>query len=264
MLRVLVTLPLLLLLPSRAGADPVAVRHPEGLVYGVLVLSSTAGEALAHGELIQTTRGQQVESRLIFRFTDGSLHDERVVFTQQKVFSLVRYHLIQRGPAFPSQVEVTFDPGSGQYRARLREKPDQKEEVVEGRLDMPPDLYNGMASVLLKNLRAGETATGHIVAFTPKPRLVKMEVRAEGEDGFLVGPITRKAIRYLVKLELGGMLGVVATIIGKDPPDLRYWIVAEPPAPAFVKFEGPFYLNGPVWRIELTGPRWPASSPRAK
>lgn len=72
-----------------------------------------------------------------------------------------------------------------------------------------------------------------------------------------------KALRYLVKLELGGMLGVVATIVGKDPPDLRYWITADP-VPAFIKFEGPFYLNGPVWRIELTGPRWPASTPRAK
>ena len=27
-------------------------------------------------------------------------------------------------------------------------------------------------------------------------------------------------------------------------------------APAFVKFEGPMFLNGPPWRIELTGPRW--------
>lgn len=263
MLRVLATFAFLLLLPGRAEADPVAVRHPEGDVYGVLALSSTAGEVLAHGELIQALRGRQVESQLVFRFKDGSLHDERVVFGQQKVFSLIRYHLIQRGPAFPSRIEVSFDRGSGQYRARFREKPDREEEILEGRLEMPADLYNGLTSVLLKNLRVGETATGHIVAFTPKPRLVKMEIGAEGKDGFLVGSITRTAIRYLVKLELGGMLGVVATIVGKDPPDLRYWVVAEP-VPAFVKFEGPFYLNGPVWRIELTGPRWPGSSPRPK
>jgi hypothetical protein len=27
--------------------------------------------------------------------------------------------------------------------------------------------------------------------------------------------------------------------------------------PAFVRVEGPFYMKGPVWRIELTSPRWP-------
>jgi hypothetical protein len=24
-----------------------------------------------------------------------------------------------------------------------------------------------------------------------------------------------------------------------------------------VKFEGPFFIDGPVWRIELSSPRWP-------
>jgi hypothetical protein len=28
-------------------------------------------------------------------------------------------------------------------------------------------------------------------------------------------------------------------------------------APAFVKSEQPFYLGGPVWRIELVSPVWP-------
>jgi hypothetical protein len=44
--------------------------------------------------------------------------------------------------------------------------------------------------------------------------------------------------------------------MGKDPPDLRYWIT-NGPAPAFVKQEGPMYLKGPIWRVELTAPRWP-------
>ena len=27
--------------------------------------------------------------------------------------------------------------------------------------------------------------------------------------------------------------------------------------PAFVRFEGPLFTTGPVWRIELTSPHWP-------
>jgi hypothetical protein len=57
-------------------------------------------------------------------------------------------------------------------------------------------------------------------------------------------------------MELRGLTGAVASIMGKDPPDMRYWITTGP-APGFVKLEGPMYLNGPRWRIELAAPRWP-------
>jgi hypothetical protein len=263
-LRSLIVLVVLLITTFEVEAGPIAVRHPEGAVYGVLALRAGSGDVLAHGELIQSVRGQQVDSQLVFRFTDGSLFDERVAFTQQKLFSLTSYRLTQRGPAFPGSSEVTFVRGSGQYHAKIREKADAKEEVLEGRLDMPADVYNGMSSVLLKNLGVEETATGRLLAFTPKPRLLAMKLRAESTDDFVVGPASRKATRWLVNLEVGGMLGVLASIAGKDPPDLRYWIAAAPLPPAFVKFEGPFYLNGPIWRIELSDPRWPGAGKRGQ
>jgi len=51
------------------------------------------------------------------------------------------------------------------------------------------------------------------------------------------------------------MLGVLASVVGKEPPDLYYWIAAGA-VPTFLKFEGPFFVNGPVWRVEPGGPRW--------
>jgi hypothetical protein len=263
-LRSLIALVVLLITTSGVQAGPITVRRPEGDVYGILALKASGGEVLAQGELIQSARGQQVDSQLVFRFNDGSLFDERVVFTQQKLFSLTSYRLTQRGPAFPGSSEVTFVRGSGEYHAKIREKADAKEEVLEGRLDLPADVYNGMASVLLKNLGAEQAATGRLLAFTPKPRLLAMKLRSEGTDEFTVGSVSRKATRWLVDLEIGGFLGVLASIAGKNPPDLRYWIAAAPLPPAFVKFEGPFYLNGPVWHIELSGPRGPEGSRRGQ
>jgi hypothetical protein len=35
-------------------------------------------------------------SQLLFRFKDGSLHDEKVAFSQQRVFTLISYRLVQR------------------------------------------------------------------------------------------------------------------------------------------------------------------------
>lgn len=95
-----------------------------------------------------------------------------------------------------------------------------------------------------------------MVAFTPKPRMVKMTMRPEGEDPMLVGEQRRTATRHLIDLEIGGIAGIFATVIGKEPPDLRYWLTTGE-VPTFVKFEGPFFLNGPVWRIEISAPRWP-------
>lgn len=239
-----------------AWSEPVKVRASEAPVYGVVTLKSPSGAVLAHGEVLQTLRRGLVESRLTFRFKDGSLFDETVLFSQQTVFNLISYRLTQRGPSFPASVDVSFERASGRYEARVREASDQQAEVIAGRLDLPADIYNGMTSILLKNLRAGETARAHLLAFTPKPRVLAVTLTPMGEDVFSVGPVSRKATRYHVKPELGGMLGVLASVLGKEPPDLHYWIV-DGPARAFVKFEGPFFVNGPVWRIELTGPRWP-------
>ena len=244
-----------LLAGSGAWADPIRVRVAEGPVYGFLVLKSAAAAVLAHGELRQTLRRGLVESRLTFRFRDGSLFDETVTFSQQGTFALSSYQLVQRGPSFAGSADVTFDR-SGQYRARVQEAPDKPPETLAGRLDLPADVYNGMTSVLLKNLPAGARAQTHLLAFTPKPRVLTVALTPEGENAFSVGPVSRKAARYRVKPELGGMLGVVASVIGKEPPDLYYWI-ATSPTPAFLKFEGPFYLNGPIWLIELSAPRWP-------
>ena len=82
---------------------------------------------------------------------------------------------------------------------------------------MPEDLHNGMTTSILKNLTPGTFATGHMLVFTPKPYRLDTELRAEGEDKYLVGDVAGTATRYLVKMELRGLTGVVASIMGKGP-----------------------------------------------
>ena len=66
-----------------------------------------------------------------------------------------------------------------------------------------------------------------------------------------VGKGAKPVMRYLVKLELGGLTGLIAPVVGKQPPDLHYWLVTGD-VPAFVRFEGPLFQHGPVWRLEPT------------
>ena len=62
----------------------------------------------------------QVESRMVFRFKDGSLYDETVVFTQERVFTMQSYRLVQRGPAFAEDTEISLERASGKYRVSTK------------------------------------------------------------------------------------------------------------------------------------------------
>ena len=240
----------------------VAVRHAEGLVHGFLILRTLDGTPVADGDLIQTSRGDRVTTRLVFHFKDGSIHDETAVYSQRQRFRLITHHLVQKGPTFPQPLDMSIDGSSGQVTVRYED--DGKHKVESERIEVPPDLANGLILTLLKNVRTGAPPKSiSLIAATPKPRLVKLAITAAGEEPFSTGGATRKAIHYILKVEIGGISGVLAPLLGKQPPDSHVWILGGE-APAFVKSEQPLYLGGPVWRIELVSPVWPRSGPAAK
>ena len=237
-------------------AAPVAVRFPEGIAHGFLVLRTTDGVLIASGDLLQFVRRDEVESRMVFRFKDGSILDETVVFTQGRVFAMQSYRLLQRGPVFAEDTEVSLERASGKYRAATRSRKDGKESVLQGTLALPADTYNGMVLTIAKNLVKDARETVHMVAFTPGPRVVQLEVVPAGEHKVLVGELAKSATHYVFKPRPGVWLSILATLLGRMPPDSHAWIVTDE-LPAFVRFEGPLHPAGPVWRIELASPRWP-------
>lgn len=256
LLGLLVLVTALLLWPRPLAAAPIPVRFPEGLTHGFLVLGTIDGGVLASGDLLQAGRDGKVESRMVFRFKDGSVFDETVVFTQKSVFTMQSYHLVQRGPAFSEDTEISLERATGKYRVKTKARKDGREEVLEGKLDLPPDVYNGMVLTVAKNLRKGVSETVHIVAFTPKPLLIRLKLAPVGEHKVLVGELAKTATHYVFEPQPGMWLTLFATLLGRMPPDYHVWVVTDE-LPAFVRFEGPLYTMGPIWRIELTSPRWP-------
>jgi hypothetical protein len=242
------------------AAAPVPVRFVEGSLHGFLGLSIPEGVLIASGDLLQVGRDGEVQSRLVFRFKDGSVFDETVVFTQRNVFTLQSYHLVQRGPVFPEDTGISLERASGKYRVKTRDRKDGREKVYDGTIDLPLDAYNGMILPVLKNLPGGTGETVHMVAFTPVPKLIRLELVPAGEQKILVGGSEKTATHYVLKPMLGIWWKLFASLLGRMPPDNHAWILTAD-VPAFVKFEGPLYMNGPVWRIELTSPRWPDRRP---
>lgn len=55
----------------------------------------------------------------------------------------------------------------------------------------------GVLAILLRNLEPGATLTARVLAFTPKPRILDLEVAPDGEDTVTMQGLHRKTARYV-------------------------------------------------------------------
>src|SRR4051794_17719530 len=189
--------------------DQVPVRHVEGRIHGFLVVRDLDGKILASGTLVQNANGNRVTSELGFHFKDGSLHQETSVYSQRRTFRLLTYHLVQKGPAFKRPVDVSVNASTGLATIKYKDD-DEKEKTITDRLTLPADLSNGMVTTLLGDIdpKAPRTTLSMLVA-TPKPRLVKLEIAPIGEESFAVGGSAASAIHYAIKVDIGGITGLI-------------------------------------------------------
>ena len=111
-----------------SDAEPVRVRHVEGVTFGFLVLKDMDGKTLAHGELKQVVKPDDpvVMADLRFQFKDGSLYREITKFTQRGVFRLVSDQVVETGPSFKMDSESWVDARTGKITVRTVEKGKKK------------------------------------------------------------------------------------------------------------------------------------------
>src|SRR5213595_102407 len=239
-----------MLQPSALFADTIPVRHTEGLIHGFLVVRTLEGKALADGQMTQDAQGDRVTNHLTFRFKDGSIYEDTTIFSQRGTFRLLSDHLILKGPSFRQQVDTSINASTGQVKVRYTEDKG-KEKVIAQRMELPPDVANGLLFTLMKDIKpSAPRTTVSMVATTPKPRLVKLAILPQGQEPFTIGRFNHKAMHFVVKVEIGGLTGFLARLIGKQPADTHVWVLGGE-APAFVKAEGPLYVGGPIWLIQL-------------
>jgi hypothetical protein len=249
--------------PALLFSDVVAVRHHEGAGHGFLTFKSAEGKTLAVGEEIDTVQGDRVKTHIRFVFKDGSIYEETTLFSQSKTFRLISDHVLQKGPAFKYAMKSTIDIPAGQVTVRSTDEKGKEKDVSE-KMDLPPDLANGMVSIVLENIDPNTAKTSvSMLSVGPKPRVVKLVIIPQGQESFSVAGSGRKATHYVIKVEIGGIAGVIAPISGKQPPDRHLWIYGRE-VPTMVKFEGPLCEDGPSGQIVPTGPEWPQPLPRDK
>ena len=236
-----------------ASADPIAVRYPQGTSHGFLLLRTEDGKTIAVGDSTSTVHGGVVTSRLVFHFKDGSLDDDQVMYTQVKTFRLLHEHHIQRGPTFPKSTDIDIDAKSGTVVTHESQK-NGEDKVTTKHIDFPPDLANGILLTAMENLRpSSPPVTLSMVVPYNGARLIHLTASPAGTVPFRVGSVMRRAQDFLIKVDLGGVTGAVAPMIGKQPKDVHF-LIYEGAEPAFIEESGQFFEDGPVWHIEQVGP----------
>jgi phenylpyruvate tautomerase PptA (4-oxalocrotonate tautomerase family) len=67
--------------------------------------------------------------------------------------------------------------------------------------------------------------TVSMVAATPKPRVVKLEILPEAKKAIASGNTKHETVRHVVKVKIGGVTELVAPLLGKQPPDTHVWVL---------------------------------------
>jgi hypothetical protein len=241
---------LVFLTPGVLSAAPMTVRHREGTSHGFVLVRSTDGEVLGAGDAIQTISGDRISSSLELHFKDGSVHEEQTEFTQGHVFKLLSDHLRQQGPSFPNPVDTRIDAARGKVSVR-----DKDGKTNESPLKMPDDVANGLLTTMIKDMQPSDPAVkASYVITSPKPQVVSLQLRPSGEEPYSAGGASHQALHVVAHIHVGGAVGVLASVTGKQPADFHFWI-ATGKAPTFLRFLGPLYDGGPSWIIELAAPR---------
>jgi hypothetical protein len=129
-----------------------------------------------------------------------------------------------------------------------------EEKVSTDQMKLPADLGNGLLITFLKNIRSEDTPLRFsYLAPTPNPRMVDLEVRTAGKEPFSIAGAVHTATHYVVKIEIGGVTGLLAGLFGKIPADSHVWIL-EGAEPAFLKSEEALAPGRQAFRTELISP----------
>lgn len=239
-------------LVAAAPAERISVKHIQVPEHGFMVARSETGKNIARFEFLQTVQGDDVTMHLAYHFVDGSIDEETTTFTQQGTFRLIRTHHIQKGPFFAKPVDFTVDATTGIVTSRNVDK-NGKVHVDSEHMGLPDDLANGFVGTLLLNV-PDNTAPFRVGMLAPVEggRLIKLLISPEGEQPFQMGGQNLKATVFRIHPELGGIVGIIAQLIGLQPKDVMVWVL-EGKEPAVVRTVGQLDGYGPVVSSELEG-----------
>jgi hypothetical protein len=233
-------------------ALPVELMEPEGAAHAYPALLDLNGKKLANGEFMQWIQNERLHVTISYQFSDGQRFEERAVLKQKPELMQEEWSWKEiKNGNLSREFAVNFL--SKTATARKHENSELKHwsdkiDVETGRT------FAGFGFTLaLQNLRKrlidGDQVELKAVGFTPKPRVVTVQILHLKGDRFIIHP----EIPLIAKLFI-------------HVPDTQIWLTNPPPA-GFLRWEGPVVLpSDPLIRVDLLpgGQSGPAESTDSK
>jgi hypothetical protein len=213
---------------SAAAAEPVVVRYALGTLHGFPSMSDAAGRVIADGELSQELKGDRLTVKARWVFADGLRAEEHDAFRVGQEVVQEQYAWIEtREGQELRRFEVDLTTGKALAATRSSKGKVKREEA---KLKVPHGRsFAGFGVALVASqflLEAGAHAELTVVAFTPKPRAVTLEVRRDGEEHIPVAGRSIRCNRYTLHPRIPFPQKLFAGV-----RDARLWLThSEPPA----------------------------------
>lgn len=220
----------------------------EGTARGFPALRNLKGEKLADGDFAQWIEGSQLHVRIRYAFNDGRQLEEKAVFRQRPelIQQSWSWRELSNGRLF-RRFEVDFEGGTATAEKREERELERWSEEVDIE---PGQTFAGFGFTLaIKGLRerliAGERVELHAVGFTPKPRVVAVDISHAGLNRIPMAGRTIRANRFIIHPKIPWFAELFV-----DVPDTSIWLTT-PPA-GFLRWEGPLAEpDDPVIRVDL-------------
>ena len=221
----------------------------EGTAHGFPVLRDLAGRKLANGEFVQWLVNEHVHARITYEFSSAHRIEEKTVFRQKPRIIEEEWSWCEfKDGKVYRKFEVDF--GSGKASSEKWDGKKFRRWAMNIKVE-PDRMFAGYALALaIKNLRErlnhGETIQLKAIGFTPKPRVVLVEISHVGIDRIRMSDRVIESDRFVIHPRIPWFVRLFVTA-----PDMRIWLIHAPPA-EFLRWEGPLIEpEDPMVRVDL-------------
>ena len=248
-------------------ALPIELTEPEAAAHAYPVLLDLKGKKLANGEFMQWIQNDRLHVTISYKFSDGQRFEEKAVFKQKPELMQEEWSWKELKNAHLSRkfaVNFLSKTATAQNRENSELKHwSEKIDVEVGRT------FAGFGFTLaLQNLRKrlidGKQVKLKAIGFTPKPRVVTVQISHSGVDQMRMSGRLLKGDRFVIHPQIPLIAKLFIHV-----PDTQIWLTNPPPA-GFLRWEGPVVLpSDPFIRVDLlpggqSGPAEPTDRKRTK
>jgi len=233
---------------SPFSAPAVEVTEFEGTAHGFPALLDSNGKKLADGEFAQWIDDERLHITLTYRFERGDRTEEKAVFRQKPELIQDEWSWRElKGGQLVRHFAVDFKTQTA--TAQKREKDDLKNwsEKIDVQAGRTFAGYGFMLAVqnLRPRLLRGEQIELQAVGFTPKPRIVIVQISHGGVDQMKMSDRVLEGDRFVIHPKIPWIAALFVHV-----PDTLIWLT-KPPA-EFLRWEGPVAEpNDPIVRVDL-------------